>query len=41
MNDPALRNGLVTRAHETAARYSWDETAARNEAVYAAFLAGG
>jgi glycosyltransferase-like protein len=41
MKDPVLRDGLVARAHETAARYSWDETAARNEAVYAAFLAGG
>jgi len=41
MKDPALRDGLVARAHETAARYSWGETAARNEAVYTAFLAGG
>ena len=41
MKDPVLRDGLVARAYETATRYSWDETAARNEAVYAAFLAGG
>ena len=39
INDTSLRAGLVSRARETAARFTWADSAARTEAVYAAFLA--
>jgi len=40
MNDRALRDRLTRRARETAARYSWADTAASAEAVYSDFCAG-
>lgn len=39
INDTGLRTRLVQHARETAARFTWADTAARTEAVYEAYLA--